>query len=368
MSPRSFASRMAELLARTRPAPAFCRLAYTIDAQSDRVTRLAWSNDGTRLAVPSRDGGVRVHDAESGALLAEIEGHAAQAMGVAWSPDDRRLASIGGDDQLCVWDVARGTLHESFTCGEGSLTGVAWAGGMHGGMLVATSETGCVLRWRAHGERPATDAGDDSRELPSLIADEPLDSPGALHASFSPDGRVLAVGSRDGAVRLWDPSSAVPLALLQGHTSASVITAWSPDGLTFASGSKDGTCRVWDLAAARTNGILHARSPEVRAVAWHPGGGLLATKSCDGIAFWRPDPWRSVAFIDEEGAGVGWSTGLAFHPRLPLLATLGGNDRLVRVWWLDADNLPHEEIPLTDRAAGGHRLPSVRPRRRVVIV
>ena len=363
---------MAELLSRTRPAPAIWRIAYTIEAQSDRVTRLAWSNDGARLAVPSRDGGVRVHDAESGTLLTELEGHAAQAMGVAWSPDDRRLASIGGDE-MRVWDVARGTPHESFACAEGSLTGVAWADrtrdGMPGGMLVATSETGCVLRWRDRDERPATDVGDDSRELPSLTVDEPLASPGALHASFSPDGRVLAVGSRDGAVRLWDPWSAVPLALLQAHTDASVITAWSPDGLSFASGAKDGTCRVWNLAAARTHAVLQARSPEVRAIAWHPGGGLLATKSCDGIAFWREDPWRPVAFIDEEGASVGWSTGLAFHPRLPLLATLGGNDRLVRVWWLDADRLPHEEVPLADRPAPArHRVPSVRPRRRVVIV
>lgn len=366
MSPRSIASRLAEILAR-QPQPH--RLAYTIRAQGDRVTRLAWSpRDGARLAVPARDGGVRVHDTATGALLLDLDGHAEQAMGVAWSHDDSRLASIGHDDELCIWDIARDALHESFTCREGSLTGVAWTAGM----LAATSESGCVLRWRDPDAADQRRPGRSPAALPHLVRDEPLANPGALHASFSPDGRHLAVAARGGAVRLWDPWSGTLEARLDGHGDASVITAWSPDGTRFATGAKDGTCRVWDLSRRAPEAVLHTGSAEVRAVAWHPGGGVLAVKLVDAVAFWRPDPWRPVGFIAEPGPELGWSTGLAFHPRLPLLASLGDEDRHVRVWDFDVARLSRDAIPLPSwtRVPVARDHPSPRPhgRRRVVIV
>jgi len=58
----------------------------------------------------------------------------------------------------------------------------------------------------------------------------------------------------------------------------------------------------------------------------------------------RTDGWRTVGAIPEDAAAVGWSTGLAFHPGRPLLATLGERDRLVRVWALEPDRLPRDAI------------------------
>ena len=366
MSPRSFASRLAEMLART-PRPH--QLAYSITTPRDRVTRLAWSHDSRRLAIPSRDGGVRVHDTATGEPLIALEGHAARAMGVAWAPGDAWLASIGGDDELCIWDVACGDLHASFTCHAGSLTSVAWTPGM----LVATSETGCVLRWRDPETADGGDPRADPAEPMDLVALEALRSPGALHASFSPDGRRLAVAGRGGAVRLWDPWAGTLEAVLDGHADASVVTAWAPDGTRFATGAKDGTCRIWDAPRRATEAVLQTGSAEVRAVAWHPGGRLLATKLLDAVVLWRPDPWRPVGHFLEQGPDLGWSTGLAFNPQLPLLATLGQGDLHVRVWHLDEERLPQEAIALPDWSRFGvwrDRISSQEPRRqrRIVIV
>ena len=58
------------------------RLRYSIEDQRARVTRLAWSPDGRRLAVPSRDGMVRLHDAESGTLRELLVGHVQRAVDV----------------------------------------------------------------------------------------------------------------------------------------------------------------------------------------------------------------------------------------------------------------------------------------------
>lgn len=366
MSPRSFASRLAEMVART-PRPQ--QLAYSITAPRDRVTRLAFSHDGRRLAIPSRDGVVRVHDAVTGEPLVALEGHAAQAMGVAWAPGDAWLASIGGDDELCIWDAACGDLHAAFTCHAGSLTSVAWTSGM----LVATSETGCVLRWCDPATADRADPGTAASDPMDLVPIEPLRSPGALHASFSPNGRRLAVAGRGGAVRLWDPWAGTLEAMLDGHADASVVTAWAPDGTRFATGAKDGTCRIWDASRRAAEAVLQTGSAEVRAVAWHPGGGLLATKLLDAVVLWRPDPWRPVGHFLEQGADLGWSTGLAFNSRLPLLATLCHGDLHVRVWELDVERLPQGAIVLPDWSRFGvrrDRTSSQEPRRqrRIVIV
>jgi len=75
------------------------------------------------------------------------------------------------------------------------------------------------------------------------------DQVGAL--AFAPDGHVLASGSHDGTVRLWDPATGEELATLQGHTGRVTSVAFAPDGQWIASGSHDRTVRLWRVAAIR---------------------------------------------------------------------------------------------------------------------
>ena len=68
--------------------------------------------------------------------------------------------------------------------------------------------------------------------------------------AYSPDGRTLASGDRDGTIMLWDLKTSKERATLKGHTAGVQSVAYSPDGKTLASGGEDDTIKLWGLKRA----------------------------------------------------------------------------------------------------------------------
>jgi WD40 repeat protein len=115
--------------------------------------------------------------------------------------------------------------------------------------------------------------------------------------AFRPDGRQIASGGDDSAIRLWDAATLRELAVLEGHQGQVLAVAYSPDGKRLASGSWDGFVRLWDLSGARprplatldpTEGlpvvgrpVVHAfgQRPPIDLVAFSPDGKTLAGAS-----------------------------------------------------------------------------------------
>jgi len=103
---------------------------------------------------------------------------------------------------------------------------------------------------------------------------------GSVYAvAFSPDGKLLASGSYDNTVRLCDPTTGTCRATLEGHSNWVRAVAFSPDGKLLASGSDDNTVRLWDPTTGTCRATLEGHSDPVTAVAFLPDGKLLQSRS-----------------------------------------------------------------------------------------
>jgi WD40 repeat protein len=148
--------------------------------------------------------------------------------------------------------------------------------------------------------------------------------------AISPDGKVLATGSYDRTVVLWQLSTGRVLKTLQGHFDRVYCVAISPDNKLVASGSGDKNVKLWKLSSGeeiRTcGGWFGGHTERVLSVAFSPNKRKLLSGSADRtVKLWQVSTGREIRTLKGYSAAV---LAIAISPDGKIFASAGSEKAL----------------------------------------
>jgi molecular chaperone DnaK (HSP70) len=243
---------------------------------------------------------------------------------IAFSPDGGRIAVASQCGSIEVWEVeAKGRRWRSARVGEERPFAKTWPLGLawFGDEIVSANDDATVEVW---GAGDGSSRGFLSGYIPFAID---LDFE-ATAVAASPIARAAAAGTARGKITLWSQDREKEWTV-RPHDGWVWAVAFSPDGSRLATGGTDGLATI----RARSNGdaihtCRHTAGDSVYSVAFSPDGRLLGSASGNVLDLWSAE---TAAHRREISGHEGQVQSVAFRRDGHLLAS-GSADKTVRLW------------------------------------
>ncbi|WP_129630107.1 WD40 repeat domain-containing protein [Candidatus Oscillochloris fontis] len=248
------------------------------------LTGIAYSPDGTNIAVGSVSNSIYILDATSGQLLHELRGHTDWVVirGLSYSPDGHTLASASTDGTLRLWNPLTGTERAVLTEHSMRLLGLSWATDSQ--RLVTASDTGgsltlwntqtrtiertillaqgvvTALAYSDSGTVLGTGGASGTVRIHSFSDERQVSINGGLptnqYIAFLSDRELVAI-SDAGEVVIIDLSGQYRNHELQGLEGIAMSVVVSRDRSLIAAGSDTGQVVIWDAQTFKPTRTLH---------------------------------------------------------------------------------------------------------------
>jgi WD40 repeat protein len=349
---------------------------------SSYVFALAFSPDGQKLASGGRDHTILIWDMNSRQISNRLHGHTWSVVSLAFDPlDNNRLLSGSWDKTIIEWNlgITQPLAFDLDLSTWPTPTHSSWISSVafkpDAQILASADASGKVFFWNLDERLPSGEPltldqmaralgyspdgkilaiGSCARldEFLTCSAGQLLlrDADGlnligeALTAhnnwiaslAFSKDNSLLATGSWDHTVILWDisnPAAPERLSTLTEHSASVRTVTFSPDGKILASGSDDGGVNLWEVTNPTSPQLLYSLDAafyDVIGLSFSPDGNFLASGNGDAeVILWDVNTGQQIGSALLGHKGPVW--GVAFSPNGQIMAT-AGVDGVVILW------------------------------------
>ncbi|KAK9480762.1 WD40-repeat-containing domain protein [Lipomyces japonicus] len=306
---------------------------FSLEGHTAGITAVRFSPDGRFVATGSADATVKLWHAQTGAYELTLAGHVAGVNDVAWSPDSTLLATASDDKTVRVFAAGTGgACVRTFRGHANYVTAVDF--NCKGNLVASGSFDESIKIWDLR-------RGTCLRTLPAHS-----DPVAGLH--FSRDGTLIVSGSHDGQIRLWDVTSGQCLkTIIEPDNNAPVSAVkFSPNGRYLLSSALDGSVRLWDYLTSDGRCVRTFQSHKNDAYALTPTFIVFTSSSSSSsssssavyvvcgsesgeIFFWDLQTKQPVLILT--AAHVGPVLAVDAHPSGSMLAS-AGIDHSAKIW------------------------------------
>ncbi|MEH2011651.1 nSTAND1 domain-containing NTPase [Nostoc sp.] len=158
-----------------------------------------------------------------------------------------------------------------------------------GKMIASGSADGVVIIWNRNGTK-ITSFPAHEKKITSL--------------GFSPNSQKLLSASEDKTLKLWSLKGE-EIATFKGHEEEITSFSFSPDGQKVISGSKDTTLKLWNLDGTPIK-TFRGHKHSINSVNFSPGGKIIASISNEMMKLWSLDG-KEIKTLNNGGNGVSFS-------------------------------------------------------------
>ena len=245
------------------------KLLHVLTGHTNTVHSVSFSPDGQTLASGGWESTIRLWDPSSGTLKRTLTSPGGVVGSAIFSPDGHILAVGGGDGIVYLWNTTTWQLEDTLTGHTHVIDFMAFSD--DGSMLASASRDETARVWNMHTRQHIRTFAEHSHEvfrvafspdgstLASSTRDEIIRlwdlNTGQLEGTvsgrsmvFRSDDIVLAIGGR--RISLWDTATEEYKRPLIGNAGNAVSVVFSPDGQMLASGSADNLVRLWDFTSS----------------------------------------------------------------------------------------------------------------------
>ncbi|XP_046563598.1 WD repeat, SAM and U-box domain-containing protein 1-like [Haliotis rubra] len=267
------------------------------------VNCCVFSPFGNTLASCSTDGKLILWDVKTGDQVGVIQHPSKNGIRVChFSPDSSQIVSGGDDNTLCLWEVSSRKLLKCFSGHDEMVAACAFTPDSY--FVVSGSTDGHLRVWDAkfgHGRELAYEL--DGHDLGVTCCEFSPKYGSAGKASSHVANFLLATGGKDNMVKLWEFTGQIgsPVVLLKlrdtlpGHTDTVLAIAFSPNGDILASGSIDRTIRLWNPLQGTSMFTIDGHARYVTSCAFSFDGKMLASGSNDKtVMVWKLTDTSSI--------------------------------------------------------------------------